>query len=77
MFDLKRIQDLYVPTQDNELPLLSFYLLSIVHYKDLREANKEHINLEFFLNQTKNEITLDEEIIYQNMSDNENISKYV
>ena len=64
----------YDSTQDNELPLLSFYLLSIVHYKDLREANKEHINLEFFLNQTKNEITLDEEIIYQNMSDNENIN---
>ena len=62
----------YDSTQDNELPLLSFYLLSIANYKDLREANKEHINLEFFLNQTKSENTLDEEIIYQNIYINEN-----
>ena len=38
---------------DTELPLLSYYLLSIANYNDLRVANQEHIKLEFFLKQTK------------------------
>ena len=50
----------YDSKQDSELPLLSFYLLSIASYKDLREANKEHIKLEYFLAQTKKEISLDD-----------------
>jgi Dullard-like phosphatase family protein len=59
----------YDSKQDNELPLLCFYLLSIASYKDLREANKEHIKLEFFLSQIKKEISLDE-----GTTINENIS---
>ena len=38
---------------DIELPLLSYYLLSIANYNDLRIANQEHIKLEFFLKQIK------------------------
>ena len=40
---------------DTELPLLSYYLLSIANYNDLRIANQEHIKLEFFLKQIKSE----------------------
>ena len=40
---------------DIELPLLSYYLLSIADYNDLRIANQEHIKLEFFLKQIKSE----------------------
>ena len=58
----------YDSKQDNELPLLCFYLLSIASFKDLREVNKEHINLEFFLTETKNEISLDEESIHENLN---------
>ena len=53
----------YDSKQDSELPLLSFYLLSISSYKDLREANKEHIKLEYFLTQNKNNISYDKETI--------------
>ena len=38
---------------DTELPLLSYYLLSIANYNDLRIANQEHIKLEYFLKQIK------------------------
>ena len=38
---------------DSELPLLSYYLLSIANYNDLRIANQEHIKLEYFLKQIK------------------------
>ena len=57
----------YDSKQDSELPLLSFYLLSIVNNNDLRDANKEHIKLEYFLAQAKNEISLDEETILESM----------
>ena len=40
---------------DTELLLLSYYLLNIANYYDLREANKEFIKLEFFLKQIKND----------------------
>jgi hypothetical protein len=50
----------YDSNQDSELPLLSFYLLSIVSYKDLREVNKEHIRLEYYLSQFKKEISQEE-----------------
>ena len=62
----------YDSKQDSELPLLSFYLLSISNYKDLREANKEHIKLEYFLSQSKNEISLEEGTIYENKISNDN-----
>ena len=38
---------------DTELPLLSYYLLSIANYDDLRIANQQHIKLEYFLKQIK------------------------
>ena len=47
----------YDSKQDSELPLLCFYLLLIASYKDLRDANKEHIKLEYFLAQNKNDIS--------------------
>ena len=47
----------YDSKQDSELPLLCFYLLLIASYKDLRDANKEHIKLEYFLSQNKNDIS--------------------
>ena len=58
----------YDSKQDNELPLLCFYLLSIASFKDLREVNKEHINLDYFLSQAKNEISFDEGSIHENLS---------
>ena len=45
----------YDSTEDSELPLLSFYLLSISSYNDLREANKEHINMEYFFSNNKSQ----------------------
>ncbi len=64
----------YDSKQDSELPLLSFYLLSIASYQDLREANKEHINLFYFLNETKKEMSFDEVTKKDNISikDNKN-----
>lgn len=54
----------YDSKQDSELPLLSFYLLLIASYKDLRDANKEHIKLEYFLAQNKNDISsIDKETV--------------
>ena len=47
----------YDSKQDSELPLLCFYLLLIASYKDLRDANKEHIKLEYFLAQNKTDIS--------------------
>ena len=62
----------YDSKQDNELPLLCFYLLSISNYKDLREANKEHIKLEYCLTQAKNELSLEEGTILDNNSVKDN-----
>ena len=61
----------YDSKQDSELPLLCFYLLSIASYRDLREANKEHINLYYFLNQSKKEMSLDEVTMEDNNSINQ------
>ena len=58
----------YDSKQDNELPLLCFYLLSISNYKDLREANKEHIKLEYNIAQAKTELSLEEGTILENNS---------
>ena len=53
----------YDSTEDSELPLLSFYLLSISSYKDLREANKEHINIKYFFSNNRNEKNIQNEDI--------------
>ena len=62
----------YDSTQDSELSLLSFYLLSIASYKDLREANKQHIKLEYFLSQSKLAMSPEEGTIIENINDNSN-----
>lgn len=73
----------YDSTEDSELPLLSFYLLSISSYKDLREANKEHINMEYFFSNNKNEkyapnkeISEIHEIEYKKECNSQNRSMY-
>ena len=53
----------YDSTEDSELPLLSFYLLSISAYKDLRQANREHINMQYFFSNNKNEKSIQNEDI--------------
>ena len=53
----------YDSTEDSELPLLCFYLLSISSYKDLREANKEHINIQYFFSNNRNEKNIQNEDI--------------
>jgi len=53
----------YDSTEDSELPLLCFYLLSISSYKDLREANKEHINIQYFFSNNRNEKNIQNEEI--------------
>jgi len=53
----------YDSTEDSELPLLSFYLLSISSYKDLREANKEHINIKYFFSINRKEKNIQNEDI--------------
>ena len=65
----------YDSKQDNELPLLCFYLLSISNYKDLREANKEHIKLEYNIAQAKAELSLEEGTILDNNSIKSNNNK--
>ena len=51
----------YDSTEDSELPLLSFYLLSISSYKDLRQANREHINIQYFFSNNKNDKYIQDE----------------
>ena len=45
----------YNSVEDSELIILSKYLLFIADCDDLRECNKEHINMESFLEQAKKE----------------------
>ena len=45
----------YDSVEDSELIILSKYLLFIADCDDLRECNKEHINMESFLEQAKKE----------------------
>ena len=65
----------YDSKQDSELPLLCFYLLLIASYKDLRDANKEHIKLEYFLAQNKNDISsINKEPILKEICEKDNES---
>ena len=65
----------YDSKQDSELPLLCFYLLLISSYKDLRDANKEHIKLEYFLSQNKNDISsIDKETMLKEICEKDNES---
>ena len=45
----------YDADEDGELEILACYLLSIYEYNDLREANKNHIRIEFFLDKARKE----------------------
>ena len=45
----------YNSVEDSELIILSKYLLFIADCNDLRECNKEHINMEIFLEQARKE----------------------
>ena len=51
----------YDSQQDSELLILGYYLLSIYHYDDLREANKIHIRIDLYLEKAKNSIEEEEE----------------
>ena len=45
----------YDADEDGELEILAYYLLSISHYDDLRNANKKHIRIEFYLDEARKE----------------------
>ena len=51
----------YDSEEDSELSILGYYLLSIYHYDDLREANKIHIRIDLYLEKAKNSIEEEEE----------------
>ena len=45
----------YDADEDGELGILAYYLLSIYNYDDLRNANKTHIRIEFYLDEDRKE----------------------
>jgi len=45
----------YDADEDGELGILAYYLLSIYNYDDLRNANKTHIRIEFYLDEARKE----------------------
>ena len=45
----------YDADEDGELEILAYYLLSIYNYDDLRDANKKHIRIEFYLDEARKE----------------------
>jgi len=47
--------------EDKELSILGYYLLSIYHYDDLREANKIHIRIDYYLEEAKKSMEEEEE----------------
>ena len=47
--------------EDQELNILGYYLLSIYHYDDLREANKIHIRIDYYLEEAKKSMEEEEE----------------
>ncbi len=47
--------------EDKELSILGYYLLSIYHYDDLREANKVHIRIDYYLEEAKKSMEEEEE----------------
>ena len=51
----------YDSEEDGELTILGYYLISICDYNDLREANKEHIRIEFYLDKAKKQREEEEE----------------
>ena len=51
----------YDSEEDNELSILGYYLLSIYNYDDLREANKIHIRIDYYLEEAKKDMEEEEE----------------
>ena len=51
----------YDSEEDNELSILGYYLLSIYNYDDLREANKIHIRIDYYLEEAKKSMEEEEE----------------
>ena len=51
----------YDSEEDSELSILGYYLLSIYNYDDLREANKIHIRIDYYLEEAKKEMEEEEE----------------
>ena len=51
----------YDSEEDGELTILGYYLISICDYNDLREANKEHIRIGFYLDKAKKQREEEEE----------------
>ena len=51
----------YDSEEDTELTILGYYLLSIYNYDDLREANKIHIRIDYYLEEAKKDMEEDEE----------------
>lgn len=50
------IMPYYDSKEDNELIILAYYLLTIYKYDDLRLANKEHIKLDLYVSQAKEDL---------------------
>lgn len=50
------IMPYYDSKEDNELIILAYYLLTIYKYDDLRHANKEHIKLDLYVSQAKEDL---------------------
>ena len=63
----------YNSKEDSELIILSKYLLYIADCDDLRECNKEYINMESFLEQAKIE-KIEESFYSESDDDNENLN---
>ena len=51
----------YDSEEDGELTILGYYLISICDYNDLREANKQHIRIEFYLDKARKQREEEEE----------------
>ena len=51
----------YDSEEDSELSILGYYLLSIYQYDDLREANKIHIRIDYYLEEAKKDMEEEED----------------
>ena len=60
----------YDSEEDSELSILGYYLLSIYNYDDLREANKIHIRIDYYLEEAKKEMEEEEEDEEEDNEDN-------
>ena len=62
----------YDSDEDSELTILGYYLFSIYQYDDLREANKIHIRITYYLEKAKNDREKENEEDDINEEDNKN-----